>query len=98
MLSIKKISSKNKDRLLVVRKFSFRLNDYDRYSPNSFNVVKLQVVDLERDVNGPLFIKAANAENNLAPLYNLAPGPSGKFDLAIKPIDYFKRSLSALKQ
>ncbi len=88
ILSIKKISSKNKDRLLVVRKFAFRLNDYNRYSLNSFNVVKLQVVDLERDVNGPLFIKAANVENNLAPLFNLAPGPSGKFDLAIKPIDY----------
>ena len=88
ILSIKKISSKNKDRLLVVRKFSFRLNDHTLYKNNAFNVVKLQVVDLERDANGPLFIKAASAENNLAPLYNLAPGPSGKFDLAIKPIDY----------
>ena len=55
---------------------------------NSFNVIKLQVLDLERGANGPLFIKAANVENNLASLYNLAPGPSGKFDLAIKPIDY----------
>ena len=88
ILSIKKISSNNKDRLLVVRKFAFRLNDYNVYSNNSFNVVKLQVVDLERDFNGPLFVKAANAENNTAPLFNLAPGPSGKFDLAIKPIDF----------
>ena len=88
VLSIKKFSTNNKDRLLVVRKFAFRLNDYSRYSPNSFNVVKLQVIDLERDFNGPLFIKAANVENNAAPLFNLAPGPSGKFDLAIKPIDY----------
>ncbi len=88
ILSIKKISSKNKDRLLVVRKFAFRLNDYTAYRLNSFNVVKLQVVDLERDHNGTLFIKAANVENNFAPLYNLAPGPSGKVPLAIKPIDY----------
>lgn len=88
ILSIKKISSKNKDRLLVVRKFAFRLNDYNDYGLNSFNVVKLQVVDLERDHNGTLFIKAANVENNFAPLYNLAPGPSGKVPLAIKPIDY----------
>ena len=92
ILSVKKIVSKNKDRLLVVRKFSFRLNSTGQnladFSENSFNVVKLQVLDLERGANGPLFIKAANAENNLAPLFNLAPGPSGKFDLAIKPIDY----------
>ena len=92
ILSVKKISAKNKDRLLVVRKFAFRLNSQGQtavdFRENSFNVVKLQVLDLERGVNGPLFITAANANNNSAPLFNLAPGPSGKFDLAIKPIDY----------
>ena len=92
ILSIKKISAKDKDRLLVVRKFAFRLNSQGQtttdFRENSFNVVKLQVLDLERGVNGPLFITAANANNNLAPLFNLAPGPSGNFNLAIKPIDY----------
>ena len=92
VLSIKKMSTNNKDRLLVVRKFAFRLNSAGMNSAdfreNSFNVVKLQVLDLERSANGPLFIKAASADSNQAPLYNLAPGPSGKFNLAIKPIDY----------
>ena len=95
VLSIKKFSTKNKDRLLVVRKFAFRLNssegmtEEDHYN-NSFDVVKLQVIDLERSVNGTLFIKAPDSADSgsLAPLFSLAPGPSGGFDLAIKPIDF----------
>ena len=95
ILSIKKFSTKNKDRLLVVRKFAFRLNssqgmtEEDHYN-NSFDVVKLQVIDLERSVNGTLFIKAPDSADSgsLAPLYSLAPGPSGGFDLAIKPIGF----------
>lgn len=95
ILSIKKFSTKNKDRLLVVRKFAFRLNssegmtEEDHYN-NSFDVVKLQVIDLERSVNGTLFIKAPDSADSgsLAPLYSLAPGPSGGFDLTIKPIDF----------
>jgi len=95
ILSIKKFSTKNKDRLLVVRKFAFRLNsaegmtEEDHYN-NSFDVVKLQVIDLERSVNGTLFIKAPDSADSgsLAPLYSLAPGPSGNFDMVIKPIAY----------
>ena len=95
ILSIKKFSTKNKDRLLVVRKFAFRLNSSEGMTQedhfnNSFDVVKLQVIDLERSVNGTLFIKAPDSADSgsLAPLYSLAPGPSGGFDLAIKPIDF----------
>lgn len=95
ILSVKKLSAKNKDRLLIVRKFGFRLNSAEGmtdndFHENSFNVVKLQVVDLERSVNGTLFIKAPDSADSgsLAPLFSLAPGPSGSFDLAIKPIDF----------
>ena len=92
ILSIKKMSTKNKDRLLVVRKFAFRLNSAgmssDEHYDNSFDVVKLQVLDLERSANGTLFIKAANQTIATTPLLTLAPGPSGGFDLAIKPIDF----------
>ena len=92
VLSIKKISTNNKDRLLVVRKFAFRLNSAGMtpadFNENSFDVVKLQVLDLERSANGPLFIKSASVDSNQTSLYNLAPGPSGKAPLVIKPIDY----------
>jgi len=95
ILSVKKLSAKNKDRLLIVRKFGFRLNSAEGmtdndFHENSFNVVKLQVVDLERSVNGTLFIKAPDSADSgsSTPLFTLAPGPSGNFNMVVKPIDF----------